>query len=87
MNKIIGFDAYYKLQRNIDYEKLLAFRTLSEYHSWHKAIKDYGDKQCVTTMRMRFNGYKYGATNEIGVCDTIAAHCAWSIAKEKEYQE
>ena len=87
LNKIIGFDAYYKLQCNIDYEKSLAFRTLSEYHSWYKAIKDYGDEQCAITMRMRFNGYKYGLTNEISVCDTIAAHCAWSTAHKVVFKD
>lgn len=80
----IGIDEFVKLQREYDFEKSLAFKTLSEYYSWHKAISEYNDRMCSLTLKSRFNDYKDKKINEIELCDTIAAHCAWKEVHKTE---
>lgn len=75
----IGIDEFVKLQRDSDFEKSLAFKTISEYYSWYKAILEYNEKKCTILLKNRLNDYKNKRINEIELCDTIAPHCAWNV--------
>lgn len=75
----IEIDEFVKLQRNSDFEKSLAFKTISEYYSWYKATLEYNEKKCDILLEKRLNDYKNKRINKIELCDTIAAHCAWNV--------
>lgn len=75
----IGIYEFVKLQKESDLQKSLAFKTISEYYSWYKATSEYNEKKCSIRLGSRLSDYKNKKINEIELCDTIAAHCAWNV--------
>ena len=75
----IGIDEFVKLTRDYDFEKSLAFKTMSEYYSWYKATLEYNEKKSTFRLKDRLDDYKDERINKIELCDTIAAHCAWNV--------
>ncbi len=82
----IGLENFIKLQRNENKESSLAFKTLSEYLSWKKAMEENEDERSNIRLKACLSDYHSNYkvnVDEFYLCDVIAAHAA-RISFDKE---